>query len=380
MAVVTERRPGTVAQLPADAPIEAVDCSVYRVPTEEPEADGTLTWDETTVPVVQVRAGGETGLGFTYGPRACQTLVSDVLAAVVVGRPAADPPGAWRAMVDAVRNAGRPGISSMAIAAVDVALWDLAARLSGRPLFRLLGAVRPDVPVYGSGGFTSLGDRQLEDQLGGWVEAGIPRVKMKIGTSWGSRAERDIERVALVRHRIGRAELYVDANGAYTRKEAVRVAAELAHHDVRWFEEPVSSDDLAGLREVRGLTDIDVAAGEYGYDLAYFERLCAAEAVDVLQVDVSRCGGITEWRRAAAVAAAHGLQVSGHCAPALHAHVAPTVPNLRHVEYFADHVRVDRILFDGVLEPREGALWPDPSVPGTGLSLSADRAAPHRVG
>ncbi len=283
-------------------------------------------------------------------------------------------------MVDAVRNAGRPGISSMAIAAVDVALWDLAARLSGRPLFRLLGAVRPDVPVYGSGGFTSLGDRQLEDQLGGWVEAGIPRVKMKIGTSWGSRAERDIERVALVRHRIGRAELYVDANGAYTRKEAVRVAAELAHHDVRWFEEPVSSDDLAGLREVRGLTDIDVAAGEYGYDLAYFERMCAAEAVDVLQVDVSRCGGITEWRRAAAVAAAHGLQVSGHCAPALHAHVAPTVPNLRHVEYFADHVRVDRILFDGVLEPREGALWPDPSVRARAVPCPGRPSAPHRVG
>jgi len=122
-----------------------------------------------------------------------------------------------------------------------------------------------------------------------------------------------------------------------------------------------------------------MAAGEYGYDLAYFERMIAAEAVDVLQVDVSRCAGITEWLRAAGVAAAHGLMVSGHCAQSLHAHPAASVPNLAHLEYFHDHARVDRLLFDGVLDPHGGLLRPDLARPGLGLDLKRTDAAAYRA-
>ena len=137
----------------------------------------------------------------------------------------------------------------------------------------------------------------------------------------------------------------MDANGAYRAKQAIRSAKAFADQGVTWFEEPFSSDDLAGLASVKAASDLDVAAGEYGYDLAYFERMVAADAVDVLQVDVSRCAGITEWLRAAGVAAAHGLMVSGHCAQSLHAHPAASVPNLAHLGYFHDHarVRVDRL-------------------------------------
>src|SRR5207302_5819535 len=138
---------------------------------------------------------------------------------------------------------------------------------------------------------------------------------------WGSRVERDLERIARARKVIGDgAELFVDANGGYSRKQAVRVAREAARYGVTWFEEPVSSDDLDGLREVRDLVDMDVAAGEYGFDLPYFARMCAAEAVDCLQVDVSRCAGITDWLRAAALAAGYGLEISGHTAQSLHVH------------------------------------------------------------
>jgi L-alanine-DL-glutamate epimerase-like enolase superfamily enzyme len=215
-------------------------------------------------------------------------------------------------MVRAVRNLGRPGLVSYAISAVDAALWDLKATLLGVPVSRLLGQARDAVPVYGSGGFTTYDEPAARAQLEQWTgEWRIPRVKIKIGESWGTDGTRDLARIAFARQVIGPdAELYVDANGGYTRKQAVRMARAMAGHDVTWFEEPVSSDDLDGLREVRDQVAPDVTAGEYGYDLAYFARMVAAQAVDCLQVDVTRCGGITESSRATAVAAASGLQVS----------------------------------------------------------------------
>jgi L-alanine-DL-glutamate epimerase-like enolase superfamily enzyme len=358
--------------------VERLDVSAYRVPLDVPESDGTLTWDGTTVVVVEVSGGGASGLGFTYGPAACATLIGELLSDTVVGRPVDDVPGAWSAMVRASRNVGRPGVASMAIAAVDVALWDLKSQLLNVPLFRLFGAVRERVPVYASGGFTSLTERELREQLEGWVEDGFTRAKIKIGTDWGSQVERDLDRIALARKALGpTVELFVDANGGYTRKQAIRVGRSLSAEGVTWFEEPVSSDDVEGLREIRDAIDVEVAAGEYAYDLFAFARLIPG--VDVLQADVSRCAGITEWIRACALAAAHGLQVSGHTAQSLHAHPACAVANLRHLEYFADHHRVDRLLFDGALDPLDGALAPDPSRPGVGLELKRPDAERFRL-
>jgi L-alanine-DL-glutamate epimerase-like enolase superfamily enzyme len=361
--------------------IDRVDVSAFRVPLDEPESDGTFTWTETALVVVEPVAAGCRGLGFTYAPPACGALIHDVLLPAVVGADARSVPATWREMVGAIRNLGRPGLASSAIAAVDVALWDLKAKLLGIPLCDLLGRCHDRVAVYGSGGFTSLTEHELVGQLASWVhDDGIPRVKMKVGTAWGSAERRDAERAAAARQAIGDdAELYVDANGGYARKQAVRMAKTFELLGVTWFEEPVSSDDLGGLHEIREAVDADVAAGEYGYDLAYFERMCAAGAVDVLQADVSRCAGITEWRRAAAVAAAHGLEISGHCAPFLHLHVACSVPNIRHLEYFADHVRATSILFDGVPAPVDGSLAPDPDAPGLGLTLKGADADRYRV-
>ena len=241
-------------------PVEHLDLSVYTVPLEEPESDGTFMWTATTVVLVQLSAAGRTGLGFSYATGACAPLIRQVLAPVVVGAEALDPPAAWRAMVGAIRNVGRPGVASMAIAAVDIALWDLKARLLDLSLCRVLGLAHERVAVYGSGGFTSLTDEELAAQLGGWAhDTGIPRVKMKVGTAWGSAERRDLDRVATARDAIGDdAELYVDANGAYGRKQAVRLARAFRDHGVTWFEEPVSSDDLDGLHEIRDLVDLDV--------------------------------------------------------------------------------------------------------------------------
>jgi L-alanine-DL-glutamate epimerase-like enolase superfamily enzyme len=361
------------------ATVDALRVRAFRIPLEQPESDGTLTWHDTTVVVVEASSGTVTGLGFTYAARAAAVLVDELLADVVVGRDAFDVSGSWLAMVRAIRNLGRPGISSMAIAAVDVALWDLAARLLDVALADLLGRCRDAVPVYGSGGFTSSTDDELVDQLACWAhELRIPRVKMKIGTDRGRAEADDLRRVHRARAAVGDdVALFVDANGAYDVKQAIRLGARFRDDGVTWFEEPVSSDHLDGLHEVRAAVDMDVAAGEYGYDVVYFERMCCRGAVDVVQADVSRCAGITEWLRIAAVAAAHGLEISGHCAPSLHVAPAASVPNLRHVEYFHDHARVDRMLFDGVLDPSDGVLRPQRDRPGMGLELRVADAAPY---
>jgi L-alanine-DL-glutamate epimerase-like enolase superfamily enzyme len=358
--------------------IQGVDVAVYRIPLDPPEADGTLTWDHTTAVVAEVRAGTERGLGVTYGPSAVAGVIRELLTEPLIGLDAFQVPAAWTAMVRAVRNAGRPGIASMAIAAVELALWDTKARLLEVPLFQLLGAARDRVPVYASGGFTSMDDEALTRQLSEWVhERGFSRVKMKIGIDRGTDPGWDIDRVTLARKAIGSApELFVDANGAYSRKIAVRVGRALASEGVTWFEEPVSSDDLDGLHEVRGAIEADVAAGEYGYTVFDFQRLVSV--VDVLQADVSRCAGIQGWLRAAGLAAARGLDLSGHTAQSMHLHVACAVPNVRHLEYFADHERVEQLLFDGVVSPREGTLRPDHRSPGHGLTLRRTDAERYR--
>ncbi|GAA3819788.1 enolase C-terminal domain-like protein [Streptomyces phyllanthi] len=354
--------------------------SVYTVPTDAPEADGTLAWDTTTIVIAEVTAGGTTGTGWTYGPAAVGDLLHEQLAPAVTGLDAFDIPAAHEAMCRTVRNAGRPGVASCAISAVDVALWDLKARLLELPLARLLGTVRDTVPVYGSGGFTTYHDTHLAAQLNGWVHGqSIPRVKIKIGESRGRAASRDLSRVRSARQVIGpQAELYVDANGAYTRKQAIRVGRALAEHGVGWFEEPVPSDDLTGLRLARDTLVCDVAAGEYGYDLPYFARMVVSGAVDCLQVDATRCGGLTEFLRAAALAQAHGLEISAHCAPHVHADVAAAVPNLRHIEWFHDHVRVESMFFDGALDPAGGTIRPGAGV-GHGLTLRTEEVEEYRV-
>jgi L-alanine-DL-glutamate epimerase-like enolase superfamily enzyme len=348
--------------------IERLEVSAYTVPTDEPESDGTAEWDSTTIVVVEARAGGKTGLGVTYAPAAAGQLVEEKLADVVAGSDAFAVGEAWEAMADALRNAGRPGIGFCALSAVDLALWDLKTRLLELPLVDLVGRARSRAPIYGSGGFTSYALDQIREQLSG-VEQGITRVKMKVSRE----PERDPERLDTARQAIGdETELYVDSNGALTRKQALRWAERFAPEwGVIWYEEPVSSADFEGLRLLRdrGPAGLDIAAGEYAYVPADFRNLVANGCVDCLQADVTRCGGITGFLRAGALAAAFDLDLSAHCAPSASVAACCAVPRFRHLEYFHDHVRLEPLLFDGVLEPVDGALEPDRSRPGNGLEL-----------
>ena len=356
--------------------LEKVRIAAYTVPLDVSRADGTLAWDATTVVTVEVTdTDGCSGLGWTYGPRACAVVVEDLLAPAIIGRDLDDIAGAWGAMTAAVRNAGVVGVCSMAISAVDIALWDLKARRRGVPLTDLFGRTRDDVPVYWSGGFTSYSDSQLRDEFDRCaVGAGIGRAKMKIGSA---PLEVDVRRMRAARDTIGDGELMIDANGAYNRKRARTTGRAAADLGVVWFEEPVTSDDPVGLGWLRDELDMEIAAGEYGYTIRDFTTL--ADVVDVLQVDATRCGGFTGWFRAATVAASRGLEVSAHTAHVLHMHVAAATSNLRHIEFFADHHEVDRVVFDPTPRPSHGALRPDGAAPGLGVSIKQKDAAPFLV-
>jgi len=362
-----------------DTVVDRVSVHAYTIPTDAPEADGTFDWQQTTMVVVEIEGGGRRGLGYSYTDASAATVVRGMLAERVHGLPVMDVPGAWIAMVRAVRNAGRPGIAASAIAAVDSALWDLKARLLDVPLVTLLGAVRRGVDLYGSGGFTSYSIQALRQQCEGWLAAGISRVKMKIGRD----AKADVERVKAVRGAIGAAaELFVDANGAYDRKRALAVAQAIEPFGVSWFEEPVSSDDLEGLRLLRDRAParMEIAAGEYGYDLRYFRRMLEAGAVDVLQADATRCAGITGFLQVGALCDAFAIPLSAHTAPSLHLAPCCALGPVRHVEYFHDHVRIEQMLFDGAQRPQgDGCLYPDLSRPGLGLELKRPDASRFEV-
>lgn len=355
------------------AKIDRVDVRVMKIPTEAPESDGTFTWDATTMITVEVCAAGAPGLGYTYGHAAVAQVVAGTLADVVRGRDPMAVSALWWSMQHAVRNHGRPGLVASAIAAVDMALWDLKARLLDQALVDLLGPMRLGVPLYGSGGFTSLSVDDLQAQLRGWVDAGIPRVKMKVGRDPGQ----DPARVRAARDAIGPdAALFVDANGAYTRKQALRLAEAFAAQGVSWFEEPVASDDLPGLRLLRDRAPpgMDITAGEYGYDRFYFQRMLEAGAVDVLQADGTRCMGISGLIMADALCAAHNLRLSLHTAPGAHLHAGAALAQVVHLEYFHDHTRIEHELLEGLPAPEHGMLHPDRSRPGHGLALCHEKA------
>jgi L-alanine-DL-glutamate epimerase-like enolase superfamily enzyme len=358
--------------------IDQLDAAAFRIPTDRPEADGTYAWDSTTLVTVHASGGGMRGFGYTYGSAAIVPLIRDQLAKRVVGRDALSVEGAWNALVGDVRNVGRPGIAACAISAIDAALWDLKAKLLGLPLVRLLGQVREAAPVYGSGGFTSYSFSELCDQLVGWAREGIARVKMKIGTH----PEDDVSRVGAARSALGaQIELMVDANGAYSRFEAIEKARAFAQHQVSWFEEPVSSDDLEGLRSIRDREPpgMAIAAGEYGYDPIYFRRMLEAGAVDVLQADATRCLGITGLLATSRLCQAFGIPLSTHTAPSLHLHPACAATPLVHMEYFHDHVRIERMLFEGLSPPERGSMRPDTSRPGIGVELKESDAARYAI-
>jgi L-alanine-DL-glutamate epimerase-like enolase superfamily enzyme len=362
-----------------DAAIDGVSTTVYRVPTATPEeSDGTLTWDSTGVVVVEISADGITGLGYTYCDPAAADVIDRTLVDVLRRADPLMPERAFAQMQVQLRQLGHVGVAAMALSAVDIALWDLKAKLLGACLADALPRFHEGVPIYGSGGFTNLTDDELRAQIQEWCDMGLSRMKLKVGRHPGE----DPRRIELAREVAGpETELMVDANGAFTPSQALEWAERFRALGVRYFEEPVSSQDLDGLARVRAGAPAGqaIAAGEYGWNLPYFERMIAAGSVDILQADVTRCGGITNMLRIDGLCRARNLPFSAHCAPAVSAHVCCAMESALHIEYFYDHYRIERMLFHGTLEPVDERLVPDRSRPGLGLELRRGELERHRV-
>jgi L-alanine-DL-glutamate epimerase-like enolase superfamily enzyme len=306
-------------------------------------------------------------------------VIEAKLASAVEGADALMPERCWAELQVQARQLGHAGIAAMAISAVDVALWDLKARLLGVTVADALPRFHKSVPVYGSGGFCNYSEGELRDQARDWMAAGFRSVKIKVGRE----KLKDPARVETVRSVTGPTiELMVDGNGAYAPQEALLWAECFREQGVTYFEEPVSSEDLHGLAEVRrrAPAGLAVAAGEYGWNLPYFHQMLNAGAVHILQADVTRCGGITNMLRIDGLCKARNLPFSAHCAPAISAHVCCAMETVVHIEYFFDHYRIESMLFDGTLDPSEGLLTPDRSRPGFGLELKRKEAERYAVG
>jgi L-alanine-DL-glutamate epimerase-like enolase superfamily enzyme len=352
--------------------------TLFTVPTDAPEADGTFAWKSTSMVLVELQSGEVKALGYSYADAGTAAVAEKLLKEVLVNSDALRHPETLQKMLREIRNLGEVGMAMMAVSAIDNALWDLRAQLAGLPLVSLLGQVRSAIPVYGSGGFTTYSDQQLSAQLGGWAEQGFASVKMKIGTD----PFKDPARVHTAREAIGQnCHLFVDANGAYTVTQALELAHRFSEDGVRWLEEPVSSDDLVGLRQVRERAPLgmDIAAGEYGYNSFYFRNMLDAEAVTVLQADCTRCGGISGFLDAASLCWSQNLPLSSHCGPSIHLHVCCAVPRAIHMEFFHDHARIERMFFDGFCEPVNGCMMPDLSRLGMGLKLKEKDAAKFKA-
>lgn len=357
--------------------IQQLKVSAYTIPTDMPESDGTLKWESTTLVLVQITSCGKTGLGYTYANPVTAHYILYKLEPLLVGRSPFKMEHLHAEMLAAIRNDGQCGLAMMALSAIDIALWDLKARILDLPLCELIGRVHEQVQLYGSGGFTSYSEKQLQNQLGGWADKGFTAVKMKIGREPG----KDPARIRAAREAIGNIQLFVDANGAFNTRQALMLAESASDCDVSWFEEPVSSADPAGLRFIREHTAIKmrIAAGEYGYTPKDFMDLLQHQAVDVLQADATRCGGVTGFLKTGHLAKAFHIPFSFHCAPALHLHAALCLPHHEIGEYFHDHVRIEELLFDGVQTPQHGYLKPDLSQPGLGLKFKHQDAEKFRV-
>ena len=358
--------------------ISGLKVSAYTIPTDFPESDGTIKWESTTLVLVEIIAGNVTGIGFSYADVSSAFFIEKSLRKYIIDNNALQNENITRQLTQEVRNSGNCGIAAMAISAVDNALWDVKAKLLNEPLCTLLGQVNDTMLLYGSGGFTSYTDKQTAQQFENWASLGITHFKMKVGRE----PDKDVHRVKAARKAIGDdAKLFVDANGAYSVKQALEKAAQFSEYNVSWFEEPVTSDNLPGLHFIKEHVPamVKVAAGEYGYNLPYFEAMLQAKAVDVLQADATRCGGITAFLKAGVLCEARQLPFSSHCAPIMHLQPSLAPLSFYIAEYFHDHQRIENMLFDGVPSPVNGCLKPDLSKPGFGVKFKHKDAEKYSI-
>tara|TARA_B100000949_G_scaffold15701_1_gene12208 strand:- start:643 stop:1749 length:1107 start_codon:yes stop_codon:yes gene_type:complete len=310
------------------------------------------------------------GLGMTYASPGVIDVIENSLKSELVGKDPLDIEQLWNDMYWKVRGYGRKGIAFCAISAIDIGLWDLKGKYVNLPLYKLLGAYTDSVPVYGSGGWTNFSEKELLEEMTRYVSDGIPRVKMKVGKDFGSSEREDIERVAAVRKIVGDdVSIYIDANNGYYRKQAIYMAKEFEQFQVGWFEEPLIPDDIDGMAEISKATSIPIATGEHEYTKYGFRDLISRGGADIVQPDIGRVGGVTEWMKVAHLAHSFNLPVAPHALQLAHLHVACATPNLKVVEYMNVSLEGDKLWYVDFPKQKNGYWSPFHDKPGLGLEL-----------
>ncbi len=353
------------------AKIVSVELRMVSLAPKVLREDAIQTFERQETPIVRITDGdGAVGTGYSYtigtGGPSVMTLLEHTLAPRLIGCDAERIDGIWHDLLRSTHATAVGAITSLALAAVDTALWDLRCRKAGLPLWKLAGGSRDRVPVYSTeGGWLNLSVDALADQATQARDAGFLGTKMKVGKPG---VGEDARRIAAVRDAVGEDfEVMVDANQAFDLAEAQRRAVMLEEHRVAWFEEPMPADNVSAHACLARATRVPVAVGESLYSLAQFKEYLRHDAASIVQVDVARIGGITPWLKTAALAEAHGVQVSPHFLMELHLSLVCAVPNAKWLEYIP---QLDTVT-TGPITMQDG-LAHAPETPGIGIDWDWD--------
>jgi L-alanine-DL-glutamate epimerase-like enolase superfamily enzyme len=356
--------------------IDKVDVFLVSTAVDSSLADSTRKIESVGYVIVRLSTDdGLTGLGITYdevGGEAIRQLIVKELAPLIIGKNPFETEVIWEKISQYVRGVGRKGLTFCALSAVDIALWDLKGKMAGMPVYKLLGGNKSKIPVYACGGWTSYNQNELVKEMQSMVANGYTMVKMKIGVNDGRCPEEDIKRVRLVRQELGpQIEIAIDANNAFKSATAIRIAHKLDECNLYFFEEPVMADDMEGLAKVRESIDIPVATGEHEYTKYGVRDLLLHKAADIIQPDVTRCGGITEWMKMATIAHAWNIMMAPHGMEYMSMHLLGAISNGLMLERVLLFEPLNEIVFVNPPQPRNGYIE-IPDEPGLGLELNMD--------
>lgn len=360
--------------------ITSFQISAYSAPYANPITNGLYTYTDTEIVVCEVRtASGATGIGWTHGGSIVFQAMQDI-AETIVGQDEFCTERLWDQMYRP-KLWGRRGLTTRAISAIDIALWDCIGKQANVSVHKLLGGHKESVPAYVAGGYYEPGKglSELQTEMSDRVAGGARAIKMKIGAA---SIKEDTARIKAAREAVGPdIELLVDANNAYGRLDALKMARVLEESGVFWFEEPLAPDDLEGSAELAANSDCPIALGENEYTKFGFKEVLDKRAADVLNADAQILGGITEWRKCASLAEASHIPVAPHGDQEIHVHLVGAVPNGLIVEFYDNDLNtLKSVMFDERLElDDQGRLTP-PDRPGLGFDVNFKAVSPYQKG